>query len=334
MSRNSGSGSNRGGEDQFDRDGDPCPLLPPQPPDCSWASSNTDVLHQNLNLTQLKSRHEGFIDSTLRSYHTTPASGQSVEPEDFMKELLNETERSVQFRILNPLPANVRPELFKKSQTQVPTVKWSGQNDLKLFHNWIHSWLAWMSSSGWKGSGFNELHVHNLTVTLEGDAHELAMHQVQSDICHGCETTFWGLLKYLMCMYIKKSAAVMSMKAFKTMTYDSSKGVKHFYTQLLCMAEDMITIPDQALFNERFLNALPSKIKRELVLQDQVSVDFTSKEQLWTTVLQVDHAFNSLKAISAYHLNEQINSSSTPLSSNLGTGLITLSQTIQQCNLN
>src|SRR5260370_1655445 len=134
MSRNSGSGSNGGGEDQFDRDGGPCSLLPPQPPDCSWASSNTDALHQNLNLTQLKSRHEGFIDSTLRSYCTTPASGQSVEPEDFIKELelLNETERSVQFRILNPLPANVRPELFKKSQTQGPTVKWSGQNDLKL----------------------------------------------------------------------------------------------------------------------------------------------------------------------------------------------------------
>ena len=102
MSRNSGGGSNGGGEDQFNRDGNPHPLLPPQPPDCSQASSNTDVLHQNLNLTQLELRHEGFIDSTLRSYHTTPASGQSVEPEDFMKELLNETERSVQFRILNP----------------------------------------------------------------------------------------------------------------------------------------------------------------------------------------------------------------------------------------
>src|SRR5260370_9916701 len=152
-----------------------------------------------------------------------------------------------------------------------------------------------MSSSGGKGSGFNELHAHNLTVTLEGNAHELAMHQVQSDIHNRHKTKFWELLKYLMCTYIKKSAAVTSTKAFKTMAYDSSKGVKHFYTQLLCAAEDMITVPNQASFNKRFLNALPSEIKRELVLHDQVSVDFTSKEQLWTAVLRVDHAFNSLK---------------------------------------
>ena len=57
---------------------------------------------------------------------------------------------------------------------------------------------------------------------------------------------------------------------------------------------------------------MPNEIKRELVLQDQVSVDFTSKEQLWTAVLQVDHAFDSLKAINAYCPSEQINSSAMP----------------------
>src|SRR5260370_42225412 len=74
----------------------------------------------------------------------------------------------------------------------------------------------------------------------------------------------------------------------------------------------MITIPDQALFNEHFLNALPGKIKRELVLRDQISVDFSSKDQLWTAVLRVDHAFDSLKAISVYkHNNELSNLSIT-----------------------
>src|SRR6266478_5894280 len=73
----------------------------------------------------------------------------------------------------------------------------------------------------------------------------------------------------------------------------------------------MITIPDQALFNEHFLNALPSKIKRELVLHDQISIDFTSKDQLWTAILRVDHAFDSLKAISTYHLSDSMNSTGT-----------------------
>ncbi len=167
-----------------------------------------------------------------------------------MKGLLNEVEKIVKFRIINPLPADVRPELFKKSQTQVPNVKWLGQNDIKLFRNWIHQWLAWMLSSGWKGSGFNELHVHNLTVTLEGDTHDLAMHHIQNDLHNDHETVFWDLLKQLMCAYIKKSAVVTSTKVFKTLAYDSLKGIKHFYTQLLCAAKDMITIPDQVSFNE------------------------------------------------------------------------------------
>src|SRR5260370_20436748 len=123
---------------------------------------------------------------------------------------------------------------------------------------------------------------------------------------------FWEILKLLMCTYIKKSAAVASTKIFKTLMYDSSKGIRHFYTQLLHTAEDMIMIPDQASFNERFLNALPSEIKRELVLWDQISVDFSSKDQLWTTMLCVDHMFDSLKAISTYkHNNELSNLSIT-----------------------
>src|SRR5260370_6684464 len=122
---------------------------------------------------------------------------------------------------------------------------------------------------------------------------------------------FWELLKLLMCTYIKKSAAVASTKIFKTLAYDSSKGIRHFYTQLLCAAEDMITIHDQASFNKHFLNALPRKIKRELVLWDQISVDFSSKDQLWTAVLWVDHAFDSLKAISAYKHNNELSNLST-----------------------
>src|SRR5260370_7978910 len=101
-----------------------------------------------------------------------------------------------------------------------------------------------MSSSGWKGSGFNKLHVHNLTVALEGNAHDLAMHHVQTDICHGQETLFWNLLKILMCTYIKKSVAVSSTKVFKTLTYNYSKEIKHSYTQLLSITKHIITIPN------------------------------------------------------------------------------------------
>ena len=163
--------------------------------------------------------------------------------------------------------------------------KWSGENDIKLFRNWIHAWLVWMLSSGWKGPTFNELHVQNLSVAVDSNAHDLVMHYIRQGVQDGVLPVFWDLLKILICTYIKKSAAVASTKMFKMLAYDSTKGVKHFYMQLLCMAQDMITNPNQASFNECFLNALPGEIKWELVLHDQVSVDFTTKDQLWMAVL-------------------------------------------------
>ncbi len=59
----------------------------------------------------------------------------------------------------------------------------------------------------------------------------------------------------------------------------------------------MITCPDQVMFNEHFINALPSHFKEELVMCDKISVDFSSKEELWMVVLYLDHAYDSLKAI-------------------------------------
>src|SRR5260370_38006914 len=93
--RNIGSGGNRGGETHSNRDGDPCPPLPPQPPDHSWVSSNTDALHQNSSLTQLELRHEGFFESTLRSNCGTPVREKSSEPKELMKRLLNRVETIV-----------------------------------------------------------------------------------------------------------------------------------------------------------------------------------------------------------------------------------------------
>src|SRR5258707_14339974 len=67
----------------------------------------------------------------------------------------------------------------------------------------------------------------------------------------------------------------------------------------------MITHPDQVTFNECFINALPSHFKEELVMGDKISVDFSSKGELWMVVLPLDHTYDSLKAINAYQNTSQ-----------------------------
>src|SRR5260221_1905139 len=75
----------------------------------------------------------------------------------------------------------------------------------------------------------------------------------------------------------------------------------------------MITCPDQVTFNECFINALPSHFKEELVMHDKISVNFSSREELWQAVLQLDHAYDSLRAINTYHSANHYKVSHPPL---------------------
>ena len=108
-----------------------------------------------------------------------------MDQSDFMTRLLESARRSVEVRILQLLPADVRPELLKKMQGLTPTVKWSGENNIKLFNNWLHSWLAYMSSCGWKGEAYNEFHVHALSTSVEGEALDLLMHYIRMGVQGG-----------------------------------------------------------------------------------------------------------------------------------------------------
>src|SRR5258705_3816294 len=53
------------------------------------------------------------------------------------------------------------------------------------------------------------------------------------------------------------------------------------------------------------MSILLSHFKEELVMHDKISVDFSSKEELWMAVLCLDHAYDSPKAINAYQNTSQ-----------------------------
>jgi hypothetical protein len=242
----------------------------------------------------------GFVESTLRSYSRDPNLMPLGDPEGFMSELVRRIANLVRMRILTPLPPEVRPELLKKNSVPFPTTLWAGENDLEKFESWLVELTSWISGNGWKGEAYNEVHIDALARALDGDPKQIVLHDVKQGFENGIAPTFVQLLTKLMLTYVKRSAAVPATKLFKTLSYDSSKGIKHFYIQLLRTSEKMITRPDQASFNERFLNALPLHMKEELVMRDRISVDFSSKEELWTAVLRVDHAYDSMRAINAY----------------------------------
>ena len=90
-----------------------------------------------------------------------------------------------------------------------------------------------MSGNGWKGKGYNEQHVDALSHTLDGDPKQIVLHKVKLSLENGAPTEFLQLLIKLMLTYIKRSVAVPATKLLKLLVFDSSKGIKHFYTSLL-----------------------------------------------------------------------------------------------------
>src|SRR5260370_39634892 len=82
-----GGGDSRGGEEHSEIEDDPPPFLSPRCQDHSTSGAQ----HTAPDEHQLQP--DGFVESTLRSYHATPVSGQTNEPEDFITGLLNKVKK-------------------------------------------------------------------------------------------------------------------------------------------------------------------------------------------------------------------------------------------------
>src|SRR6266571_7233037 len=64
----------------------------------------------------------------------------------------------------------------------------------------------------------------------------------------------------------------------------------------------MVTLPDQASFNARFLNGIPSEWKREMITHDRIRVDFSSPSEMILAASHIDEVIDGLKMASAYRL--------------------------------
>src|SRR5260221_7223400 len=250
------------------REDSPAEAVNQTPPCRRILRQKTPPVNANRNWDRHSVPNGGrFIESVIR-LSANPSRRSPSDPNSFLDGLIQRTLNIVCIQILTPLPAEVHPELLKKHNVPFPTTKWLGENDLEKFETWIYDVVSWLSSSRWKGPTYNEQQVSTLTQMLEGEPKLIVIHDNKEGYERGYEVSFLEHLMKLMHMYIKRSAVVPSTKLFKTLSYDSLKGIKSFYTQLLHVLERMITHPDQVTFNECFINALPSHFKEELAMHD------------------------------------------------------------------
>src|SRR6266436_4262291 len=90
------------------------------------------------------------------------------------------------------------------------------------------------------------------------------------------------------------------MKKYRNVKYEAEKGLKQFYLELSKAASQMVTPPDQASFNARFLNNIPLEWKREMIAHDRIRADFSSNEEMIRAISRIDEIIDGLKMSSAY----------------------------------
>src|SRR6266436_3218836 len=90
------------------------------------------------------------------------------------------------------------------------------------------------------------------------------------------------------------------MKKYRNVKYEAEKGLKQFYLELSKAASQMVTPPDQASFNARFLNNIPLEWKREMIPHDRIRADFSSNEEMIRAISRMDEIIDGLKMSSAY----------------------------------
>ena len=90
------------------------------------------------------------------------------------------------------------------------------------------------------------------------------------------------------------------MKRYLTIKYSPSKGLCQFYTELLDATMGMVTPPDQASFNTRFLNGIPKEWQWEMVAHNHITPDCSSHLEILASASQIDSIIDLMKAIAAY----------------------------------
>src|SRR6266705_6705132 len=113
---------------------------------------------------------------------------------------------------------------------------------------------------------------------------------------------FLEVLNTLMRTFIKASATLNVTKKYRNVKYKVEKGLKQFYLELSKAVSQMVTPPDQASFNARFLNRIPSEWKREMITHDRIRVDFSSPSEMILAASHIDEVIDGLKMASAYRL--------------------------------
>lgn len=214
-----------------------------------------------------------------------------------------------------PPPPRKISEIFRKSKRNPPEI-FSGSKDDAYIRNWILRVIKHMALSTMVGLNcdMDRYQVMFISLLFSGEALIWYSQFVEQ---HGSEHYGIGSLNLLCEFYLRfipRSAALRAMEKFNSIQYKEAGGVQDLYPRMRSLAIQMPEPPSSYEFRRRFLEALPTELKQQLMLTSHHSAEHSSMDIIYQDAQVVEDSLRSFQNLEKS--NRHNSSTSRPNSSN------------------
>ncbi|KAF8322000.1 uncharacterized protein EI90DRAFT_3020171 [Cantharellus anzutake] len=165
--------------------------------------------------------------------------------------------------------------------TQLPDMKWSGENDTEIFWQWYTTLLGFLTSRGYRGAHYDEIHLDCLIGGLAEPALSHGLKFREEALLRDKGGKFLEVLDTLMRTYIKEPTTLKVTEKYCNVKYNAGKEPRQSY-------------PEPSL-NAWFLENILPECKEEII-----RMGFSSFEEMFRTTSRMDEMKNRLRIAPAY----------------------------------
>ncbi|KAF8314134.1 uncharacterized protein EI90DRAFT_3022447 [Cantharellus anzutake] len=249
-----------------------------------WPSSVTSPRQRisGSNLLQNPSSNAGENQTNPRENFTRKTSSRTLlEDNGHLERWYHKATRMAKLLTFTPHIDRVKWDWLNNGPTRLPDTKWSGENDTEIFWQWYTTLLGFLTSRGYRGAHYDEIHLDCLIGGLAEPALSHRLKLREEALLRDKGGKFLEVLDTLMRTYIKEPTTLKVTEKYCNVKYNAGKGPRQSY-------------PEPSL-NARFLENILPECKEEII-----KMGFSSFEEMFRTTSRMDEMKNRLRIAPAY----------------------------------
>ncbi|KAF8311779.1 uncharacterized protein EI90DRAFT_3023408 [Cantharellus anzutake] len=249
-----------------------------------WPSSVTSPRQRisGSNLPQNPSSNAGENQTNPHGDFTRKTSSKTLlEDNRHLKRWYHKATWMAELLTFTPHIDRVKWDWLNNGPTRLPDTKWSGKNDTEIFWQWYTTLLGSLTSQGYRGAHYDEIHLDCLIGGLAEPALSHGLKLREEALLRDKGGKFLEVLDTLMRTYIKEPATLKVTEKYCNVKYNAGKGPRQSYPE--------------PLLNARFLENILPECKEEII-----KMGFSSFEEMFRTTSRMDEMKNRLRIAPAY----------------------------------